>query len=134
MTLFCEPTAGVVRMEALGHRAAQETGAGGQSCTGLQRPAAEGGRDVHSHVRRSHERSHNKPNAAQPRAGGCLRVRLVNIVSLHLRIISLCLPVSCRNRDISREWSGAVLCGGSSGRCVNHEESKRSKVNPQKRA
>ena len=69
--VVCEPAAGAVRMEAVGHGAAQTTRAGGPSCTGLQRPAAEGRRDEHPHVRCSHERAHNEPNAAQPGAGGC---------------------------------------------------------------
>lgn len=68
--LFCEPAAGVAWMEAVCHRAAQEARAGGQSGTGLQRPAAEGGRVVHPHICHSHERSHNKANATQPRASG----------------------------------------------------------------
>lgn len=57
-------------MEAVGRRAAQETRAGCPSCTGLQRPAAEGGRDLHPHLRCSHERPHNEPNAARP--GACV--------------------------------------------------------------
>ncbi|KAE8298503.1 Serotransferrin [Larimichthys crocea] len=48
--------------------AAQETRADGPSCTGLQGPAAEGGRDVHPHLRCSHERPHNEPNTTQPGA------------------------------------------------------------------
>lgn len=41
--------------------------------------------------------------------------------------------MSCRGRDVSRGWLGAVLCVGSSGRSLNHEGSKRSKGHRRKR-
>lgn len=59
-------------MEALGRGAAQQAGARSQSCAGIQRRTAEGGRDVHPHVRRAHERAHGESDAAQPGTGGCL--------------------------------------------------------------
>lgn len=118
-------------MEAAGHRAAQETRADGPSCTGLQGPAAEGGRDVHPHLRCSHERPHNEPNTTQPGAGGCI---CVCVFCAAFNASSPSLSVSCRDcPDVPREWLGVVLCGGSSGRCVKHAAGKRSKSNPQER-
>lgn len=132
-----ELCAGVVWMEAVCHRAPQEAGAGSQSCPGLQRPPAEGGCDMHPHICCSHERTHNEPHAAQPRAGGPLlcAFSMFNVIVDFLSTISSRLSVSCRdhNHVIFREWLNAVTCCGSSEHCVNHSRSKRSKGNHQKR-
>lgn len=104
-SMVCESAAGVVWLEAAGHRAAQETRAGGQRCSGLQGPAAEGGRDMHPHVCCSHERSHNELNAAQPRAGSlsfCL-VRRSNWVLFH----QVCL---CPAEVTTSPESGEAVC------------------------
>lgn len=120
-------------MEAVGHRATQDAGAGSQSSTGLQRPAAKGRCDMHPHICRSHERSHNKPHAAQPRAGWHLvcAFSTFNVISDILHTIPLSLSVSLRdhNHIISGEWLNVVPYGGSSVHCVNHTKSKRSKGN-----
>lgn len=125
---LCIFGAGVVWMEAVGHRATQEAGAGSQSCTGLQRPAAKGGCDMHPHICCSHEQSHNKPHTAQPRAGEPLvcAFSMFNVISNILHTVSLSLAVSLRDHThiIFREWLNAVPCGGSSMHCANRKRSK----------
>lgn len=134
--LLCEPAAGVVWMEAVGNRAAQEARAGSQSCTGLQRPAAEGRRDVHPHICRSHERSHNEPNATQPRASGFVCVfnkcHVISDIKFECNLFNTACGLQ-RSRHIQRvvkrcamRWKRRALCKPGRGQEVRGQPQKKS--------
>lgn len=116
-------SAGVVWVEAMGCRATQQARAGIQSGSGLQRPAAEGGRVVHPHICSAHEWAHNEPNAVQPGTSGWL---CVFVLIFYICVSSAGLLVSCRERSVSRESLNVAPWGGSSGCCADDEKSRRS--------
>ena len=124
--------AGAVWMEAVGHWAAPEAGAGGLSCTALQRPAAEGGRHVHPHICCSHERSHNEPHAAQPGTSGYPSGH----ISYHFTMRAVSSSLSCvlqRSRHLQRvvrrcalRWKQRALCKPQREKAAIEQPRKKS--------
>lgn len=89
-----DAAAGATRLEAVARRAARQEGAGRQGGPGLQRPAAEGGRLLHPHLRRSDERPHHDPDPIQRGAGVCRATLKSPVCEIGL-ICDFCFRKTC---------------------------------------